>query len=236
MVIAKVRISDQVLKELKRIIAQGNFAAGDKFYSENELMSLLNVGRSSIREAIRLLEVAGLVKVQHGKGIFISDPEQDGQLAFAAWLRENETTLTEHFEIRLILDPKAAAAAAVKADAGNIQKLKNICEQFEVVAGNGNTADMIKIDEQFHLQLAKCTRNRILYMMMKTMTQSFPEGWISSLHVPGRIQKTVVEHRKIVEAIEAGDARLAEHRMEKHLVNALNDIRSTKDAKTGGTS
>ncbi len=74
MVIAKVRISDQVLKELKRIIAQGNFAAGDKFYSENELMSLLNVGRSSIREAIRLLEVAGLVKVQHGKGIFISDP------------------------------------------------------------------------------------------------------------------------------------------------------------------
>jgi len=234
--IVKVRLSDQIVQEIKKIISQKNLMPGDKFYSENELTALLHVSRSSVREAVRLLEVTGQVTVQHGKGIFVSDPGHLVHEAFGTWLRENEASVSEHFEIRLIIDPKAAAYAAAKADPADIAKLDAICGQFGAMADTGTPADMIKLDEQFHLQLAKSTKNRTLYMMMKTMTQSLPEGWISSLHVPGRIGKTVNEHQAVVNAIKSGNSRLAEQLMSEHLANALEDIHSSIVNTKGGTN
>ncbi len=226
--ISRTRLSDQVFQEIKRIIKEENFSPGDKFYSENELTKLLNVSRSSIREAIRLLEVSGFVSVEHGRGIFVADPNRLEHQAFEDWLRENETTLSEHFEIRLMIDPKAAGYAAAKAETADIRKLEDICGLFlELTKSGASPAELIKIDEQFHLALAKSTKNRTLFMIMKTMTSTLHEGWISSLHVPGRIEKTVDEHMSIVEAIKSGDVDLAERRMETHLKNALADISST---------
>ncbi len=224
MAIQKERLSDQVLTELKKIITEKGFAPGQKFYSEQELVSMFNVSRSSVREAVRLLEVAGMVTVKQGKGVFIAEPGQGEHQAFSEWLRDNETSLEEHFEMRLIIDPKAAGYAAKKADSTDILKLDEICENFRSHAEQGNIVDMIKLDEQFHLQLAKSTKNRTLFMIMKTMTESLPEGWISSLHVPGRIEKSVHEHRAIVEAIMLHDQGLAEKLMEDHLKTALSEI------------
>ena len=236
MAIVKKRLSDQVFQELKRMIADKGLTPGDKFYSENELTKALDVSRSSIREAIRLLEVSGIVTVRHGKGIYIADPNKEKNQGFSDWLKENQNSLAEHFEIRMIIDPKAAGYAAAKADTADIQKLEAICAEFKELSAAGDTAEMIKIDEQFHLQLAKSTKNRTLYMIMKTMTQSLPEGWISSLHVPGRIAKTVVEHCGIVEAIRSRDTALAELRMEMHLRNALADIDSSIKQGAGGNT
>jgi GntR family transcriptional repressor for pyruvate dehydrogenase complex len=231
--ITKIRLSDQVFEEIKKIIKEKEYSPGQKFYSENELTRMLKVSRSSVREAIRLLEVSGYVRVHQGKGIFIEDPSRMGQGAFVEWLRENETTLSELFEIRMIIDTKAAAYAAKKADAADIMKLDEICATFKDRAATENTAEMIKIDEQFHLQLARSTKNRTLYMMMKTMTLSLSEGWVSSLTVPGRILKSVKEHCDIVSAIKKRDPVLAEKMMEAHLANALRDIRSTMKKETG---
>lgn len=229
--ITKARLSDQVFQEIKKMIKEKNFAPGEKFYSENELTQLLNVSRSSIREAIRLLEVSGHVSVQHGKGIFVADPNHENHQAFEEWLKENETTLSEHFEIRLMIDTKAAAYAAAKADPADIRRLEEICEEFEEAYDSGGSpADIIKIDERFHLALAKSTKNRTLYMIMKTMTSTLHEGWISSLHVPGRVQKTVSEHAAIVDAIKRKDAAQAERSMEKHLKNALADINKARQS------
>ncbi len=235
MSIVKIRLSDQIVQEIRQLILKKGFKPGDKFYSENELTELLQVSRSSVREAVRLLEVTGQVTVRHGKGIFISDPGLFASEAFGAWLRDNETSVSEHFEIRLIIDPKAAAYAAAKADPADIAKLEAICFEFKNMSDTDNPAGMISIDEQFHLQLAKSTKNRTLYMMMKTMTQALPEGWISSLHVPGRIGKTVFEHQAVVDAIKAGDAVSAERLMVEHLSNALKDIHSSTKKPTGET-
>jgi len=222
--IKRERLSNQVLLEIKRIIHEKGYTPGDRFYSEGELVGMFSVSLSSIREAIRSLEVSGVLTVQQGKGIFIADPHREEHHAFADWLRENETSLEEHFEMRLIIDPKAAGYAARKADKTDIRKLEDICEEFRLMVGNGSVIDMIKLDEQFHLQLAKSTKNRTLYMIMKTMTESLPEGWISSLNVPGRIEKSVHEHQDIIEAIKLQNAELAEQRMETHLRSALDEI------------
>jgi GntR family transcriptional repressor for pyruvate dehydrogenase complex len=230
----KIRLSDQVYEAIKKLIEEERFEPGDKFYSENDLTGKLRVSRSSIREAVRILEVQGYVKVEHGKGIFISRNGENGGEAFSDWLEDHASSILEHFEVRLIIDPKAAAYAAKNAKADDIHKLEEVCAEFSARAENAGTAELIKIDEKFHTLLAKSTRNKTLYLLMRTMAKSLPEGWITSLHVPGRIEKTIKEHCSIVDAVKSRDPKKAEALMLRHLNNALSEIRgSTKKIKAG---
>src|SRR6056297_119514 len=128
--IKKVRLSERVIEAIRELIVEDNFNPGDKFYSENELTKKLEVSRSSIREAVRILEATGLVTVQHGKGIFISDSMKQEMEAFSSWLKNNETALIEHFDVRLIIDPKAAAAAAENADENDILHMEGYAMIF----------------------------------------------------------------------------------------------------------
>ena len=223
----KIRLSDQVIDALKQMISEEGFNPGDKFYSENELTKKLQVSRSSIREAVRILEVTGFVNVKHGKGIFISNSIGEGFSAFTDWMKNHEPSLIEHFEVRLIIDPKAAAYAARNAEKADIERMEEACTDFVRNFKAGNTAGLIKADECFHRTLAKSTKNRTLYLIMKTMTETLSEGWISSLHIPGRIEKTIVEHGSVLKAIKSGDSDAAEKAMLHHIQNALDDIRSS---------
>ncbi len=229
--IKKVRLSERVIDAIREMIVEENFNPGDKFYSENELTKKLEVSRSSVREAVRILEATGLVTVKHGKGIFISDSMKQEMEAFSNWLKNNETALLEHFDVRLIIDPKAAAAAAKNADADEIEKMEEVCSDFLRKTQQNNTAGLIKCDEEFHRLLAKSTKNKTLYFVMKTMTNSLSEGWISSLHVPGRIEKTVGEHQAILDAIKNGEPEKAEQAMIAHLNNAIEDIKDSMNRK-----
>ena len=171
------------------------------------------------------MEVTGFVSVKQGKGIFISDSIGDGFGALSDWVKNNETFLIEHFEVRLIIDPKAAAYAARNAEDDDIKKMEEACEEFVKDYKEGNTAGLIKADKRFHKTIAKSTKNRTLFLIMKTMTESLSEGWISSLHIPERANKTIVEHERVIQAIKAGDPETAERAMAQHIENALHDIR-----------
>ncbi len=224
--IKKIRLSDSVINAIKKKVAENNFKPGDKFYSENELSKLLEVSRSSIREAIRILEATGYVTVRHGKGIFIADFDSQRFEPFVNWLKSNEQHILDHFEVRLIIEPKAAALAAEKADAEDIRKMEEALAQFDLFAERKDNTEIIKWDRKFHRWLAGSTKNSTLHVLMKSVTTSLPNGWISSLHTPGRIEKTTHEHRDILEAIKNRDKNSAEKAMARHLENALSDIRS----------
>lgn len=220
----KSRLSEQLVEEINRIIRDEGFGDGDKFYSENELTKRLDVSRASIREAIRILEMAGRVCVRQGRGIFIKNPLEQGFDTFAAWLRNNKTRLQEHFELRMILDAKAAAYAAKKADTEDLRRMQELLEAFEKELKAKHTEGIITCDRAFHQALAKSTKNRSLYVLMNTMAESLNEGWFSSLSVPGRGEKTITEHRRILEAITNGDPDAAEAAMIEHLEKAQREI------------
>ena len=222
--VKRVRLFESVIEAVKKMIIEDEFNPGDKFYSENVLTQKLNVSRSSVREAVRMLEVTGQVTVKHGKGIFIADKMEREFEGFSSWLKNNEESIQDHFEVRLIIDPKAAAYAAKNADLDDIQKMEEVCCDFDANSRVGNTAGLIKCDEEFHLLLSKSTKNKTLHFLMKTMTKSLSEGWISSIHIPGRAEKTIEEHKRILQAIKDKDPEKAEKEMKNHLEKALNDI------------
>jgi len=222
--IKKIRLSESIIEAIKKMIVDDGFKANDKFYSENELTKKLQVSRSSIREALRILEVTGQVTVKQGKGIFVADLSDQQFKAFSIWLKNNEQSIKDNFEVRLIIEPKAAGRAAENADADDIKKMKEACSLFSKYAEEGNTEEVIQYDRRFHRILAGATKNVTLHVLMKSMTTSLPNGWISSLYTPGRIEKTVHEHGDILEAIIQRDKAGAENAMIRHLVNALHDI------------
>ena len=228
------RISDRISELLIKVISDEKFKTGDKFYSENVLAAKLGVSRSSIREAMRSLEVTGWVSVKQGKGVFIASAVDRSNESFTEWIKDNRNSLLEHFEVRLMLDPKAAIYAARNASEGEIRELKDICAEFRSNAETNDIEALISIDERFHFTIAKSTKNKTLSVLMKTMAKSLPVGWVTSLHVPGRISKTMIEHGAIVDAIAAHDEKMAERAMTEHLEKALKEILDLAERSKNG--
>ncbi len=229
--IKRIRLSESIIKAIKEMIVEDKFEPGDKFYSENELTKKLQVSRASVREAIRILEVTGQVTVRQGKGVYITDTTTEKLQPFISWLKNNEQSISDIFEVNLIIEPKAAGLAAQKADSDDIRKMEEICTRFEFHAKSNNTAETINHDRDFHRCLAKATKNSTLHVLVESMTVSFPDGGISSLHTPGRTEKTIHEHRTIIKAIKNKDKDGAEKAMISHLENALNEIISHMSVK-----
>lgn len=225
--IRKVRLSESLVDAIKQMIADDGFAPGDKFYSENELTAKLQVSRSSVREAVRILEVTGRLSVAHGKGIFIVDADAHPFDAFVDWLKSNDQSLREHFEVRLIIEPQTARLAALGAKPEDVALLEEAHAGFVRNAKLGLTAETIECDREFHKLLAKATHNKILFALAKSMTISLLDDWISSFHTPGRMEKTVDEHGLVLEAVKAGDADAAMQHMAAHLRNAIQDIKGS---------
>jgi len=224
--IKKIRLSDSVVNAIEKKVSENNFEPGDKFYSENELSRKLQVSRSSVREAIRILEAKGYITVRQGKGIFIKDFTSREFEPFVNWLKSNEEHILDHFEVRLIIEPKVAAFAAEKADARDTREMEETLKQFALYAESRNLPKLIKSDRDFHRRLASSTKNSTLRVLMRFITTSLPNGWTYSLHTPGRIEKTVQEHAVILEAVKNGDKKVAEESMRCHLENAVSDILS----------
>jgi GntR family transcriptional repressor for pyruvate dehydrogenase complex len=223
-IIKQERISDRIGEILVKVIGEEKFKTGDKFYSENELAAKLGVSRSSIREAVRSLEVTGWVTVRHGKGIFVASGVDRSREGFMEWIKNNRDELLQHFEVRLLLDPSAAAYAARNATENEIAELVGICGEFSEKLKAGDREGLISVDEKFHFMLGRSAHNKTLFVLIRTMAKSLPIGWITSLHVPGRTDKTVTEHQAIVDAVAAHDENMAEKAMVVHLQNAQREI------------
>ena len=219
----KERVSILVTDAIKTIIKEENLKPGDKLYSEKELVKKLEVSRSSIREALRMLEVSGMVKVYQGKGVFVSDPEESSY-PVKQWVVENADALKEHFEVRLLIEPHAAALACRYAEPKDLEALKTSYASFVETVKTGNVIEAICSDSAFHLAVAKATKNRTLAVLMKTMDQTLNEGWYASLHAPGRLHSSIEEHGRLLQAILDHDPESAAKAMEDHLNNALKDI------------
>ncbi len=225
--VKRIRLSESAVDAISQMIADDEFAPGDKFYSENELTGRLGVSRSSVREAVRIMEARGQLLVQHGKGIFIADIESQSFDAFANWLKTNEQSLCERFEVRLIIEPSVAGLAALNATPDDIAQLSEAHAALVRTAGHGLTVETILHDRKFHELLGKATQNKVLFALTRSLIKSQIDGWISSLHTPGRMDKTVTEHGLVLDAIKTGDAEAARMHMAAHLTNALQDVKAS---------
>ncbi len=175
------------------------------------------VSRASVREAIRALELEGLVTIRPGSGTFVSAEGFDAAIdALARRLLAERQVLADIVELRLLLEPQIAALAAQRATPGNKQQLAAILKEQEEQIAQGKTG--AAADTAFHSAVASASHNQALERLSSTLVDLLAPIRDEGLQTPERSQRSLQIHRAILEAICAGDEQAARLAMQEHIV------------------
>lgn len=230
--IRSTRIYQEIVRQVKAMIAEGRLRSGDQLPPERDLAEKFVVSRTSVREALRALESLGLIEIRPGEGTFVREVSIETLIEPLALIMVSQReAIGELFEARRLLEPTIAALAATRATPEEIHEMERILEQQakEIAAGKTGLAE----DAAFHAAIGTAAHNRaitrIAHAVMDLLTQSREE----SLNTPGRPNRSHEDHRRIVAAIAARDDAGARRAMLDHL-EAVEALVLGVDAKDGG--
>ena len=209
---------------------QGTLHKGDRIPSERELSETLHIGRSTLREAIKVLVMLGLLEIRNGQGTYITDGTNGFYTAPLEWgLIIGHKSIAELVEIRTILDCEAAYLATKRADKTALKDIKSAYLAMMAACKKSDTDKCIKSDVDFHLAIAKATGNTAMYQMMKTIRRLL-EIWIARVLVStDALEITFKEHEKIYKCICLGDAEGARTSMREHVDAAGMRLKKVSD-------
>jgi GntR family transcriptional regulator, transcriptional repressor for pyruvate dehydrogenase complex len=213
--IARQKTYELVAERLLALIADGRLEPGDPLPSERELTQQYGVGRSSIREALRMLESKGVIHAAGNSSFAVAEYGNALSHSLDFLISVDQADFTELFEVRHMLEAEAAALAAerhVKADA---ETMADAIAAME--AALGSEEDFIAADLGFHMAVTQASRNRLLVHLMQAIRTQLHRSLTASFHVPGNPELAVEWHRLILEAVTARDPDEARRRMDEHV-------------------
>jgi GntR family transcriptional repressor for pyruvate dehydrogenase complex len=222
--VRRTTLSGEVAARLSEAIRVGELAPGSRLPSERDLGAQFGVGRTSIREALRMLQATGMVTVRPGDGVFIADPLVPNDRPFARWESEYQYRVEELFEARLTIEPAAAARAATRASEYDRRAISRALAEFERGVHAGDLAVMVLADSDFHDAIMRASQNRVFQAMLSVANHLLIESKRASLGAPGRPLRVLAKHRAIRDAIALGDPQAAERAMRDHLMSFVSDM------------
>ncbi len=206
-----------VLEEFRRLIADGQLRPGDRLPTETELAERFGVGRSSIREAMRVLQLLGVIEVIQGKGTFVREP---GMLPLMIdWTRISQIgIISEVMEARQFIEVVLAQLAAERATDEDIEALHKAVEHSRQSLSNLEHSSRAGVD--FHLVLADAAHNQILALMYRTIHDLFLETARRTRLTQEIARDRLHDHELILEALVSRDPEAAARAMREHLEKA----------------
>ena len=196
------------MEQIHALIREGRWAPGDQIPPERELAERFRVSRTSVREALRALEMQGVIDSRQGGGTFVRTADADmlvGPLA-AAILR-GRRELAEVLEVRELIEPGIARLAATRATPEHVAELERLLERQRECIAAGRS--FVEEDTTFHYTLAKAADNHILLRLHNVILDVLRESRQSYLHVPNRPQMSLRGHEAMLAAVKARDADAA---------------------------
>lgn len=217
----------QIAEQLLGQIGSRRLKPGDVLPPERELTESFNVGRSSIREALRMLESQGVIHAANGGAFVVADArnplESSLRLVFAL---DEQAGMHDLFELRRILECEAAALAAERKRPEDLAEMDAATEEMAAALGDSGRADgFIDADLRFHLALAEATGNRLVVHSMHAVRDVLRRALLTVYRIPQSPESAVGEHRKIRAAIAAGDTDRSREEMRAHLDRVELDVR-----------
>ena len=204
----------QVEEALMAYIIGTPIAVGEKLPNEIALGQQFQVGRSTIREAVKSLATKGILEVRRGDGTYVKSHCSLAEDPLGLSRLDDKYKLAlELLEVRLILEPEIAASAAAHATSENKAELQTLCNEVEQLCLNGG--DHTPKDIAFHTCIARCSQNRVMEMLVPIINTAVTT--FASLTHRSLRRETIQTHRAITDAIVAGDAVGARCAMVMHL-------------------
>ena len=198
--VVKSRLHEGIVRQIQRKIIAGEFAIGQKLPPEREVAASLNVNRATLREALKKLEMQGLVEIRHGDGIYVRNYLESGNLElFRAMIYMNDVIsidlLKDILDIRKIIVPEMAEAAANRRSESELHKLE------EAVAG-ANTPSMLERDLLVHHIIALASGNMFYTFILNFFNQLFRDYGYLYFSSAENQERSAKFHRDIFRAIK----------------------------------
>jgi DNA-binding FadR family transcriptional regulator len=203
------RIFQDVVEQIQDAIIDGRLRAGDKLPAERELKELLKTSRSTLREALRVLEHKGLIEIKLGVGggaVVRSVSSDQVAESLGLLIRSQKVSLNHLAEFRAGVEGDVTAIAARRARPGDIRRLRNLLEHAGRHANRGADAveDFLKADKAFHLALARISQNPVYISVLKTIHENIHRYYERYLTMESReMQENFQDLQAIVDAVEA---------------------------------
>jgi GntR family transcriptional repressor for pyruvate dehydrogenase complex len=224
------KVADDVLEMLK----SGELTPGSPMMSEREITQTYGVGRSSAREALRVLEARGLI-VGDGRGSFIvADPITTLSGSIATLLDLQRGSVRDVYEVRLMIEVENAALAATRRSDQQLEQMKvALAEQRDASLahheGRGDVQTIMEADVRFHMVIAAASSNSLALTIMEGIQTLLRGAQIAVGSISGLSETSLREHHAILEAIDEGAADAARAAMREHLERVEHDAERVLD-------
>ncbi len=193
-------LREKILETIREAILKGTLGPGEKV-AEPELAERFGISRTPIREAFRQLESEGYLTVIPRKGAVVT--------------ALSERDVQEFYAIKSILEGYAARMAAERLGEKEIERLEGINDRLEQLAREGDIKTFFKVHNEFHDLFIKAAGNEKLHELISQLVMKFNRLRMASLSLPGRMEISVQEHRKIIEAFRKKDGERADNLVRK---------------------
>lgn len=218
----KTRLYEQVVEQIQQTIIDGKLQQGDRLPSERELAEMFQVGRPTIREALRTLAIMGLIEVRTGqKGSIVSACDISHYVETLrvqlSWLiKADERTLEELWEVRKPIERAIAYAAAENATSKDMGKLEDLILKMEATVGDIKSYFGLAL--QFHRELAAATGNRVYPLIWRLLDDILMHSYVPNLDrlFPEGPSQLLLGNKVLLEAIKSGTPAAIDRALETH--------------------
>ncbi|MFF2506957.1 FadR/GntR family transcriptional regulator [Streptomyces sp. NPDC058067] len=210
---ARPRLYEQVLDRLRAYVADGGLRTGDRLPPERDLAARLGVSRASVKQAIVVLEVQGLVESRHGGGTYLLRDSLDAEPV--EHMVERRRRLPDVLEAREALETKLAELAAERRTDEDLAALRDALDRMAADIGEGGHG--VEGDRLFHAAVTAAAHSALLAEFMRSIADQVTESRTESLRQPRRPARSLAQHRAILDAIETGRPAQAAAAMRRHV-------------------
>lgn len=201
-------VVNKVLDRIKEAIIKEELRPGDKLPTEMEMVASFGVGRNSIREAIKMLTVSGILTVKRGNGTYINcnvSPSVFNPMIFGLLLEPRESN--ELYELRIMFESMVLSMAIDKSSDDDIERVKSVVEEAKTLhkAGGSDVDKFVELDLLFHVRILESTHNSLVLRIGRSIEELFPKYIRMSISQKNGIARSIENHEEILTVLRNRD-------------------------------
>lgn len=221
-------VTDVAILRIKDMIVSGELEPGSRLPPEKELSDTLGLSRNSLREAVKALEVIRVLDVRRGDGTYVTSLQPKlllEAMSFVVDLHQDDSVL-EILQVRRMLEPQAAALAARSIDDKQLADVRLLLEEL---ASDADIEALVAHDVEFHSRIVAAAGNTYLTSLLDSLSSHTVRARIwRGITEGGSVERTLDEHRAILQALERHDAELAQALMTSHVSGVEHWLRKAR--------
>ena len=221
-------LSARIADELAEQIAQGVFKPGEKLPNEPELSKRMQVSRTTLREALRILSTRGLVEVRRGIGTFVTQSRSIHADYNVLKIQDTNVNTKDLYEMRLMFEPQAAYYAALRASGEELDTIFRYGELNEQMIRK-RSPQWDETEQKFHNSIASATHNPFITALLPIFNRAIHHGIILAAQSPQVAEMTLHDHRVLMQYLKDRNPEGAKAAMYLHIINTMREFNITLD-------